>query len=381
MLTIASVEALVFRYPIETPVRTSFGIMHDRPALFVRVTDADGMIGWGEVWCNFPSVGAEHRARLIESILAPLLAGRSFERPESVFEELTAKTAVLAIQSGEPGPLAQAIAGIDIALWDLSARKAKQPLWRFLGGNASTIGAYASGLNPDKPEQLAARRYDNGYRAFKLKVGFGEETDIANLRALQNALGKNVELMVDANQAWNLQQALAMAPKLEPFELQWLEEPLRADRPLGEWSDLAKGTRIAIAAGENISGFDGFEAVLQSGVLRVVQPDIAKWGGFTGCLTIAKKIREAGLRYCPHWLGGGIGLLASAHLLAAVGGDGFLEVDANPNPLRDEIFPASVSISDGKITLSETSPGLGGILDQGMPAIFERWRRKMDSGS
>jgi hypothetical protein len=74
-------------------------------------------------------------------------------------------------------------------------------------------------------------------------------------------------------------------------------------------------------------------------------------------------------------------LLASAHLLAAVGGDGFLEVDANPNPLRDEIFPASVSISDGKITLSETSPGLGGILDQGMPAIFERWRRKMDSGS
>jgi L-alanine-DL-glutamate epimerase-like enolase superfamily enzyme len=266
-------------------------------------------------------------------------------------------------------------------LWDLAARKAGQPLWRFLGGKASTVGAYASGLNPDKPERLAARRYDNGYRAFKLKVGFGEETDIANLRALRNALGDRVELMVDANQAWNLRQALAMAPKLEPFELQWLEEPLRADRPISEWNDLAKVTRIAIAAGENISGFDGFEMVLQSGALRVVQPDIAKWGGFTGCLTIAKKTRVAGLCYCPHWLGGGIGLLASAHLLAAVGGDGFLEVDANPNPLRDEIFPASVSVSNGKITLSETSAGLGGTLDQGIPATFEQWRRKMDSGS
>lgn len=372
--TVASVEALVFRYPIETPVRTSFGIMHDRPALFVRVTDAEGVIGWGEVWCNFPSVGAEHRARLIESVLAPLLAGRTFERPENVFEELTAKTAVLAIQSGEPGPLAQAIAGVDIALWDLAARKAGQPLWRFLGGNASTIHAYASGLNPDKPEQLAARRYESGYRAFKLKIGFGEETDITNLRALRNALGDRVELMVDANQAWSLQQALATAPKLESFKLQWLEEPLRADRPLDEWSKLAKATSIGIAAGENISGFDDFETALHSRVLRVVQPDIAKWGGFTGCLAIAKKARATGHRYCPHWLGGGIGLSASAHLLAAVGGDGLLEVDANPNPLRDEIFPASVSIGDGKIALSETSPGLGGILDQGLPATFEKWR-------
>jgi L-alanine-DL-glutamate epimerase-like enolase superfamily enzyme len=93
-----------------------------------------------------------------------------------------------------------------------------------------------------------------------------------------------------------------------------------------------------------------------------VQPDLGKWGGFSGCLPVVKEIRASGLRYCPHWLGGGIGLAASAHLLAAVGGGGLLEVDANPNPLRDEIFPAAVSVKGGAITLSE-APGLGAVSD------------------
>ncbi len=186
-VTPASVETLLFRYPVETPVRTSFGVMHDRPALFVRVTDADGTVGWGEVWCNFPTVGAEHRARLIETALAPRMIGRLFETPAAAFEDLTEAMAVLAIQTGEHGPLAQCIAGIDIALWDLSARKMKQPLWRLLGGSSSKIAAYASGLNPDQPEKLATQKQREGHRSFKLKVGFGSDRDTANLRAMRAA--------------------------------------------------------------------------------------------------------------------------------------------------------------------------------------------------
>src|SRR6478752_10825959 len=98
---IARVVAYVLRWPVRVPVRTSFGVMHDRPAVLVRVEDAEGAHGWGEAWCNFPSCGAEHRAALIEAVLAPLLVGRAFASAEAAFAEMTARTAVLAIQSGE----------------------------------------------------------------------------------------------------------------------------------------------------------------------------------------------------------------------------------------------------------------------------------------
>jgi L-alanine-DL-glutamate epimerase-like enolase superfamily enzyme len=363
-----SLRAFVYRCPIDTPVVTSFGTMRERPMLLVRAEDLDGTVGWGEAWCNFPAVGAEHRARLVASVLAPLAEGTEFARPEDAFRRLAQHTAVLAIQSGEPGPLAQAMAGVDIALWDLVARKAKQPLWRLLGGGSPRVPLYASGLNPDNPEKLAAARRAEGYTAFKLKIGFGAERDLANLQALRKVLGDGA-LMVDANQAWSLAQALEFAPRLEPFALQWLEEPLRADRPWREWQALAQVTRLPLAAGENICSEGDFDAAIGSGALRVMQPDMAKWGGFSGCLPVAKRILAAGLRYCPHYLGGGIGLLASAHLLAAAGGDGMLEVDANPNPLRAELCGPVGNVRDGACVLSE-EPGLGVLPDLG---LLKRW--------
>ncbi|MGH8705390.1 MAG: enolase C-terminal domain-like protein, partial [Burkholderiales bacterium] len=186
--------------------------------------------------------------------------------------------------------------------------------------------------------------------------------DLANLKALRAALGEDAELMADANQAWTLGQALEEAPRLEPFGLRWLEEPLRADRFWDEWRALSGKTRSPLAAGENLAGADAFEAALAAGALAVVQPDVAKWGGFSGCLPVAKRILAAGRRYCPHWLGGGIGLLASAHLLAAAGGDGLLEVDANPNPLRTLTCGPLARVVDGLASLTG-EPGLGAIPD------------------
>lgn len=350
--------AHVFRCPIETPVVTSFGTMHDRPMVLVRAEDEDGVVGWGEIWCNFPTVGAEHRARLVASVFAPLLEGRRFDTPAETFRFLTARTAVLAIQSGEPGPIAQAIAGIDIALWDLVARRAGEPLWRMLGGASPRVRVYASGINPDSPEKVALARRREGHVAFKLKVGFGAGRDIANLRALRAALGDDAELMVDANQGWSLAEAVEIAPQLEEFGLRWLEEPLRADTPWNDWQVLARHTRTPLAAGENLASDDAFDAALHADALDVVQPDIAKWGGFSGCMPVAKRVLAQGLRYCPHFLGGGIGLLASAHLLAAVGGDGLLEVDANPNPLRSLTCGPLEKVAGGSATLTD-EPGLG----------------------
>ena len=357
-LYIARLEAFVFRAAIRTPVRTSFGTMVDRPAVFVRAEDDSGVVGWGEAWCNFPSCGAEHRDRLIDSVIAPLVVGRSFDSPAAAFAAMTERTAVLAIQSGEPGPIAQAIAGVDLALWDLCAKRAGEPLWRLLGGTDGGVATYASGINPDGCAETAARAMASGQRAFKLKIGFDADRDLANIAAMRAAIGPDLPLMLDANQAWTLDEALRMAPRLEAFGIGWLEEPLRADRPWVEWRTLHKAMGIALAAGENLSGDASFAAAIEANVLGVVQPDIAKWGGISGCWPVIARIRAAGLRYCPHYLGAGIGLLASAHLLAATSSDGLLEIDANENPLRTTLCGPLASITEGRASLGDAA-GIG----------------------
>ena len=357
-LRVRSLRALVFRAPIAAPVTTSFGTMHDRPCVLVRAEDGEGRVGWGEIWCNFPMVGPEYRARLVDSVFAPLVEDRAFDDSAAAFHTLTEATAILALQCGEPGPFAQCIAGIDIAVWDLAAQTAGQPLWRMLGGSSPALPVYASGLNPSDGAEHAAACQAAGYRAFKLKLGFGPARDIAALQALRTTLGPEATVMADVNQGWTLTEALEMAPALARFGLDWLEEPLRADRPWSEWQALAGQCPMRLAAGENIAGETDFQAAIESGALGVVQPDVGKWGGLTGTLPVAKRILSAGLRYCPHWLGGGIGLLASAHLLAAVGGDGTLEVDANPNPLRTALAGPLDRVIDGRAALTD-APGLG----------------------
>jgi D-galactarolactone cycloisomerase len=353
---IRGLQAFCYRYPLAAPIVTSFGRMKDRAAVFVRVEDEDGEHGWGEVWCNFPSVGAEHRTRLINEMLAPMLSGHAAVHPSEVFNHLSAATPVEALQCGEQGSFAQAIAGVDIAVWDLFARRASTPLWRMLGGASPGMRVYASGINPDGCVATVEAAMRRGHRAFKLKIGFGAERDRGNLRELRRLVGDR-SLAVDVNQGWSIAQAREQAPPLEEFDLIWLEEPLRADRPWSEWRSLQETVSIPLAGGENLAGSDAFATALAQGVLSVFQPDVAKWGGITGCIAVAREVVAAKRSYCPHYLAGGIGLVASAHLLAACNG-GWLEVDCNDNPLRDNFCGTIADISDGEIVLPET-PGLG----------------------
>lgn len=237
------------------------------------------------------------------------------------------------------------------------------PLWRLLGGTSDRVHVYASGINPDRPQDVVAAEHAEGFRAFKLKIGFGLERDMDNVRAVREWLPKGTPLMLDANQAWDLPTALHMVKPLQECTPAWLEEPLRADQPLPAWQQLAQSTPIPLAAGENLIGAEAFDAMTAGGVLAVVQPDLAKWGGISGCLPVIEQIHQRGLRYCPHYLGAGIGLLASAHVLAARGrADGMLEVDANHNPLRSVLSPVLGAIQEGVARLGEAA-GLGVVPD------------------
>jgi len=354
--TIARIEGCLLRAPAPRPVLAAMGAMTTRPSLFVRLTAADGAYGWGEVWCNFPPPGAEHRARLLRAIFAPLAAGLDAARPERVRAALEAKTRTLAIQCGEPGPFAQVIAGIDQACWDLAARRAGVPLWKHLGGTSGRLRVYASGLGPDGVVETALARRAEGYRAFKLKVGMSPARDRTNFAALRDALGADATIMADANQAWSPAEALERIAELLPLRPHWMEEPIAADEPADAWSMLAERAGVPLAAGENLRGEAAFDAAIAGGYLRVLQPDVGKWGGISGCREVASRAVERGLAFCPHWLAGGLGLAASMHLVAAAGGNGYAEIDSNPNPLREAVFPFTVV--DGWTTLPD-APGLG----------------------
>ena len=374
-IRLASLEAFAYRVPVKNPIKVAFGTFRDRPLVRVRAVDEDGAVGWGEAWANWPAVGAEHRARLVVDI-GERVVGRSFQSPEQLFQHLSQSLEVLVIQTGEVGPIAQAVAGIDIAVWDLVARKAGQPLYRMLGApgdlrRIDSVPVYATGINPDEPEHFAAARQAEGHRAFKLKTGFGHDIDVRNLRAMRAALGPQATITCDSNQTHNLPQAIAFAQAVADLNLSWFEEPMRIDAPPEDWAALAGASSTPLAGGENLQGAQ-FDAAIGGNVLRVIQPDVTKWGGISGNWQVAHKTVAAGKRYCPHYFGGGVSVLASLHLLAAAGGEGLLEFDCHPNVGRQAVVGDLLPVTDGRVPVPQT-PGLGAVPDLDALAPYRTW--------
>lgn len=364
-ITITGAQVEVYRHPVSHPVATSFGVMRDRPAVFLRLEAADGAFGWGEIFANWPAAGAEHRARLLIEDMGDLLKGQSFASPEAAFESLTRATHIRALQSGEWGPFRQVIAGIDTALHDLVARRAGRPLRQMLSDSAAdAVPAYASGIAIRDAARMIPEARALGFSRFKVKVGFDDEADRARLADCLDMLEGDEILMMDANQAWDRTRALRFINAVADPRIGWIEEPIPADAPEADWQALREASEIPLAGGENLAGFDGFAAALARRQFTFYQPDVAKWGGVTGCLRVARDVLGAGATYCPHFLGGLIGLQASAELLAAAGGPGWLEIDVNPNPLRGEDDWLAARMQAGDFRLSDgTGSGAGLGLD------------------
>jgi L-alanine-DL-glutamate epimerase-like enolase superfamily enzyme len=377
---IVRIEALVARAPAPRPVETAFGRMADRPAVLVSLTDREGVTGWGEVWANWPSVGAEHRARLVLADLAPVVFSREWEDAPSLASAMAGASAAKVVQTGEPGPYAQAAAGIDTAMWDLLARRARRPMAAMLSDTpAETVAVYASGIHVNAAAEAIPAARAAGHRAFKVKVGFDPGGDAARLRALLAGLAPGERLMADANMGYAPEEAEAVLGELAGSGLHWFEEPVPPGAPASLWQRLAAVARpMPLAGGENLAGLPQFRRAVALGALGVIQPDVAKWGGVTGCLAAARVAREAGRSYCPHFLGAGIGLAASAHLLAAVGGPGMLEIDANDNPLRDALLPAWPRVVEGRVLLPD-GPGLGVLPDLAAIEPFVTFREAVEA--
>lgn len=354
---IARLDVYALEARVDAPVTTSFGSIPARVSALLRVEDTDGHAGWGELWGNFPSITCAYRAALACKVLPEPMLGAKVETPGAFCIRLADKLRVLAVQAAEPGPVSAVLAATNQALWDLAARRAALPLRRMLNRDAAeTVPVYASGLGPADPAERVAEAREAGHRAFKLKIGFGDDVDRRNLHGLRLAMQDGEQLFVDANQRWSLGEAIAVIPVLEEAEVDWWEEPMLAEASPSDWRVLRDSTLLSLAGGENLRDMDAFRTAFSW--LAFVQPDIGKWGGVDGCLAIARSALRHKCTYCPHWLSGGVGLLHSAHVLAAAGGDGLLEMDANPNPLRARVVGPATGVFEGRLHMVD-APGIG----------------------
>jgi len=353
---IRRIRIYVFQTAIDPPIRASFGLIKERSLLLVAVDDHDGNTGWGEVWTGMPAFGATHRAELLEKVMAPQLVGKTIGGPAEQYRLLAESALPIVRLAAEAGPVSQVLAGLDCAMWDLAARRECKPLYRLLGGQEPNISVYASGIRPQVTRTELDELRSRGFGAFKLKAGFDDSSVLPSLARFGGDLLPGESMMIDANCGWNIDQAIAAVRYLEGTPIEWVEEPLGPDSPAAQWRQLADVSRHPLAAGENILATEDFERAF--GWLGVVQPDLGKWGGISNVVPLGRRAVGFGLRFCPHSFGTNVSAAHAAHALAAVGGDGRLELDVTPNPLRAACSSSLMELTQGSGVLS-SKPGIG----------------------
>jgi L-alanine-DL-glutamate epimerase-like enolase superfamily enzyme len=339
-------------------IAMSFSALRRRSMVLVELTDSTGATGRGESWVNFPSWAAAERVATLREGVLPLLEGQDPDRITAVHDTLTRTLAPLGRQWGAPGPVAQAISAADVALWDLRARRARVGIADSGGGRVrDDIAVYASSLGPTGVADLASRCQDEGFTALKVKLGFGAETDEANLAAVRRICGPDMDIYGDANQAWSLAEAVAAAPMLREHGVAWIEEPVRGDR-LPDLEALYERTGLAIATGENIYGRNDFWSYVDSEAVALVQPDLSKTGGLTEALAVCELAQARGKSVAPHLYGGAAAFLATLQLAAMAPPVSIVEYDVRDNPLRDPLLRQPPQPVAGRLRIP-TGPGLG----------------------
>jgi D-galactarolactone cycloisomerase len=367
-LPIEGLRVRMFEVPLDEPVRMSFAALRARRCCLVEVR-AGGLVGIGESWVNHPPWAWRERVATLREGVAPLLAGLDAADVRGVHDRLVAALVPLGRQWGAPGPVWQAISGVDMALWDLAGKAAGVPLAVLLGASdpPSAVPVYASGIGPDRVEDLTERAVALGVRALKVKVGFGRARDAAVLRAARAVTGDAVALFADANQAWTPGEAVEMCALLADHGVAWCEEPV-AGNALRDLEDVHRRTGMPLATGENVYTPDAFAAYAASPAVAHIQPDAAKTGGVTTALRVAARAAEHGTSFTPHCYTGAPTIAATAHLAAAAGA-AWVEYDVRDNRLRTDLTTEPPEVRDGFLRVPD-GPGLGIALDEDRLASY-----------
>lgn len=321
----------------------------------VEAVSDSGESGWGEAF------GLPHplmAASLIENVMAPALVGVEFDEPSAALSDL--KTYFLALGLTR-GAAQESLAAVDIALWDLKARAAGQPLCRLLGAEPGPVTTYVGSVPFfPTPGESAARALEfvaAGFRCVKLKVGRGAAADAAHTAALRQALGGDIAITLDANTAYDVEEAIAVAKAVAPHGVAWLEEPIRPDDPQA-LARVRQASPVPIATGENEFEIAQYTRFAEAGALDIVQPNITRAGGISGVMAIDALCRKHGLKLAPHGVGSAVGVSAALHVCRAAGSFHMYEANRLLNPLRDDLSQTPLLFQDGNY-VAQDLPGHG----------------------
>lgn len=353
---IEKVEARTVRLPLQTATAFSTRNVLHRDYALVRVTTADGLSGIG--FCYGGSAAGRLASDAVRTLMAPAILGQDSHRTAGLWEQMYAES----ILQGRTGSAMRALSAVDVALWDRNARAAGLPLHRYLGANAEThVPAYASGgyyLEGKTPEDLGrelAGYAAQGFRAVKMKVGgLGEAEEEARIAAAREAIGPDVLLMLDANNAWrDVPTALRFMRRFEPYDPYWIEEPFSPD-DIQSHAALAELTSITVAVGEIEAGRWRFRDLIEQGAAAIIQPDAAVCGGITEFRRIAALAETYAVPLCPHWFHD-----LHVHLVAASPAGQFVEFFPDNAVLNfRDLVDTQLVVENGLIALP-AGPGLG----------------------
>ncbi len=367
-MKIADVKTHVLEADLTIPFSWSFNRADKRSTCIVEIVCEDGTTGWGE--CFGPS---RLNAAVVQAF-RPLLIGQDALATELIWQTLYNQFR----DQGQKGLAITALSGVDIALWDIKGKRFGAPVHQLMGGPLRTsVAAYATGTyrrDTGDPMDYIIEEVTGyvreGFGAVKLKIGFGIAEDVALIKAVREAMGPKIGLMLDANHGYDAIDAIALGRAVADLDIGWFEEPVVPD-DLGSYEEVRRGQPIPVAGGECEFTRWGFREVLTRRAMDIIQPDTCAAGGLSECKKIADMANAFGVRYLAHVWGTGIGLAAALHLLAVIphnpprhtAREPLLEFDRSEHPFRQAVLTAPIEHVDGVVAVP-TGPGLGIEIDR-----------------
>ncbi len=347
-MKITQLQAIPLAIPMKPMTPPSGWMAGTRKQIIVRVVTDEGLVGVGEAFAYGAPLAV---CNVIDESLAPLLVGRDALDIEPLVDTMHRGTMIY----GRRGLAMFAISGVEIALWDLLGKAVQAPVYRLLGGAVRPrLPAYASLLRYDSPAELAraCRHYAaQGFCMLKL-----HQTDVESVRAAREAVGEQVEIMLDTNCPWTPAEAIEMARRLEPYRLFWLEEPVWPPEDYAGLARVAAATDTPIALGENESTLFGFREIIAQRAADILQPSISKVGGISEFRKIAAHAQAASVPIAPHSFYFGPGLAATLHVAATFGGA--MPVEFPTGEYETAFLTRPIEPRDGWIAVP-SGPGLG----------------------